>query len=82
MILFWLILTPGLTIYLPTLISNNQDHLFESIAGLVIFYGMMVFMIYEHYKTDFFQLMMLSCLINIVLVVVVTWARRLGVQPQ
>lgn len=68
LILFWFVLAPGLAIYLPTLVSGNKYHLFESITGLMLFYGIMAFMIYDHYKTDYFQLMILSCVINVILV--------------
>ena len=42
-ILFWLVLTPGLTIFLPPLVSRNKSHLFESLVGLTVFYSFMVF---------------------------------------
>jgi hypothetical protein len=76
LILFWLVLTPGLTIYLPTLASGNKNHLLESLSGLTIFYAIIVFMIYDHYQTDYFQLMIWSCAINFVSVPVITWLRR------
>lgn len=76
LILFWLVLTPGLTIYLPTLFSHRKSHLLESVLGLVIFYGIMVFMIYDHYDTDYFQVMILSCVFNVVLVSAIAWTRR------
>ena len=82
LILFWLVLTPGLTIYLPTLVSRNKNHSFESLLGLTIFYAIMVFMIYDHYKTDYFQLMIWSCVINLILVSVITWTRRPRTQTQ
>ena len=81
-ILFWLVLTPGLTIYLPKLVSRNKNHLFESLLGLIIFYSIMVFMIYDHYKSDYFQLMIWSCAINLILVSVITWTRRPRTQTQ
>jgi len=82
LILFWLVVIPGLTIYLPTLVSRNKNHLVESLVGLTIFYAIMVFMIYDHYKTDYFQIMILSCVINLILVSVLTWTRRPGTQIQ
>ena len=82
LILFWFVLTPGLTIYLPTLVSSNKKHLFESLVGLIIFYGLMVFMIYDHHKTDYFQVMIVSCVINVILVSAITWTRRLRTQIQ
>lgn len=78
--LFWLVMTPGLTIYLPTLVSSNERHLFESVAGMMLFYGFMVFMIYDHYKSEYFQFMMISCVINVVLVSVISWTRGLGTE--
>lgn len=76
LILFWFVLTPGLTIYLPATLSNNTNQLFGSLAGLILFYGMMVFMIYDHHKTDYFQIMILSCLIKLVVVTALHWVKR------
>lgn len=73
---FWFLLTPGLAIYLPTKFSSNGFHLFKSFAGLVIFYSMMVFMIYDHYKTDYFKIMILSFAINLMLGSLIIWALR------
>jgi hypothetical protein len=75
LILFWLLLTPARAIYLPTLVSSNNNHLFESILGMTIFYALMVFLIYDHYKTDYFQVMIWSCAINLILVWVIVWVR-------
>ena len=82
LILFWFVLTPGLTIYLPALVSRNKNRLVESVVGLIIFYGIMVFMIYDHYKTDYFQVMILSCVINLILVSAIAWTRRPRTQTQ
>ncbi len=76
LILFWLVLTPGLTVYLPKLVSTTRRHLFESLAGMILFYGLMVFMIYDHYKTDYFQFMMISCVVNVILVPTITWIQE------
>ena len=82
LILFWFVLVPGLTIYLPTLFSRNKNHLFESIVGLIIFYGIMVFLIYDHYMSDYFQVMILSCVLNVTLVSAITWMGILRAQTQ
>jgi len=44
-IIFWFIIAPVSIIFFPRLISKNQDHFFESLFGLMLFYGLMVFMI-------------------------------------
>ena len=75
LILFWFALIPILTLYLPGKVSKTKDHLFESLAGLMIFYGIMVFMIYDHHQSDYFQVMMISCLINLIVVNGVTFLR-------
>ena len=82
LILFWIIITPGLTIYLPTIVSRNKSHLFKSLVGLLIFYGIMVLMIYDHYNSDYFQVMILSCVVNLILVSVITSARSPKTQIQ
>src|SRR5688572_15632644 len=68
LLLFWFVITPALAIYLPTLVSGSKNHFVESITGLIIFYGLMVFMTYNHYKTDYFRVMILSCLVNLGLI--------------
>ncbi len=42
LILFWFVLTPGLTIYLPTKFSRSKNHFVESIMGLIIFYAIII----------------------------------------
>ena len=76
LIVFWFIVIPWLTIYLPTIVSQSKNHLFESLGGLVIFYATMVFMIYDHYKSDYFQVMIVSFVINLIVVFVATWIRK------
>lgn len=80
--IFWFVITPALTIYFPTRISNNKNHLFESLVGLIMFYALMVFIIYDHYQTDYFQIMMLSCVINMVMISVITRPKRAKAQTQ
>jgi hypothetical protein len=65
---FWFMTVPALTLYLPAIISRNKNHLLESLTGMIIFYGLMVFMIYDHYQTDYFQVMMVSCGFNLLIV--------------
>ena len=74
--LFWFVLTPLLAIYLPALVSKHEGQMFESLAGLTIFYGAMVFMIYKHYNTDYFKVMVVSFIINVVLVAAVALIKK------
>lgn len=76
LIIFWLVITPFISIFLPGKISNNSSHFFESLAGLVIFYSIMVFLIHEHFKTDYFQFMMLSLGINVLLILFSSWIKK------
>jgi hypothetical protein len=76
LLIFWFLVIPVLSVYLPTKVSNNGNHFIESIAGLIIFYATMVFMIYEHYRTDYFKVMIISAVVNIFLVSVITLKRR------
>jgi hypothetical protein len=68
MVLFWLIIIPILAIYLPRLVWRHHNHVVESIAGISIFYLAIVFMIYKHYKSDYFQMMIVSYFINILII--------------
>ncbi len=82
LILFWFVAIPALTIYMPAKVSNSRNHLLESLAGLILFYVIMVFMIYEHYQTDYFRLMMLSGVINVGLVAAISLTRKQRTQIQ
>ena len=82
LLLFWFVIIPALTIYSPTKVSNNKSHLFESLVGLIMFYAFMVFMIYNHYQTDYFQIMMLSCVVNIILISTITGFKRVKAQTK
>ncbi len=73
LLLFWFVLIPGLSMYLPSLVSSNQNHLIETVLGLIVFYSIMVFMIYDHYQTDYFKAMIVSFVIN--LIVVSIWSK-------
>lgn len=75
--LFWFVITPALAIYLPAIVSRNKSHFFESSMGLTIFYGLMIFMIYDHYKTDLFKVIIVSCLVNLILISVIAWTQKM-----
>ena len=61
-------LLPGFTIFLPATLLENNSHLLKSLSGMTVFYAFMIFMIYDHYKSDYFLLMIVSFVINLVFV--------------
>ena len=75
-LVFWFVVTPGIAIFLTIRIMGDKNHVVESLLGLVLFYGIMVFMIYDHFNTDYFQLMLFSSMVNLVLVLVIALVRR------
>ena len=76
LILYWFACIPILSVYIPEKISNNKNHLAESISGLLIFYLVMVFLIYGQSHTDYFKLMIASIIINLGLVILITVTGR------
>jgi len=76
LLLFWFLFIPFLASTLPTIISKNEFNLRHSIIGLIIFYSFMVFMIYEHYQSDYFIIMLISLICNIGAVSLITWIRK------
>ena len=76
LILFWFFIVPAIAILLPSWPSKNKNHVLESLVGLIVFYAIMVFMIYDHAMTDYFQIMILSCVINLVFVYLIGWTRK------
>jgi len=77
LLLFWFILIPVISIYLPTKIFKNEDWLIQALGGLVLFYGVMVLMIFKHYQTDYFKIMIVSGGVNLVVVAGFFLAKRL-----
>ena len=76
LLLFWFVLTPLTATLLPFKVLKRKNRLIESITGLLIFYAFIVFMIYDHYKSDYFQVMIVSCALNLLVVTVITLRRR------
>ena len=76
LILFWFVAAPVIAIRLPSLLSKNRKSIVEPIAGLILFYGLMVLMIYRHYESDYFKLMIISFLLNILLVSLIYFVKR------
>jgi len=74
--LFWFILVPVVVVYVPGFVSKNKNHWLEAISGLVVFYGLMVFMIYSHYQSDLFKIMMWSAAINVVITSLLFFLRK------
>ncbi|HTH57901.1 MAG TPA: hypothetical protein VL728_17760 [Cyclobacteriaceae bacterium] len=75
-VLFWFIMVPLIAFFLPPKVSRNETHLIESVVGVLIFYALMVFMIYDHYESDFFFVMMISCVVNLIVMFLASWTRR------
>ena len=67
LLLFWFLLVPTISFYAPKLVNKRNSQLTSSLLGLLLFYGGMVFMIYEHSQSDFFQVLIWSALINLAL---------------
>lgn len=78
--LFWFILVPAVSIYLPAKILKTEDWLIQAFGGLVLFYGVMVFMIFKHHQTDYFKIMIVSGGVNLVVVTGFFLAKRLNQQ--
>jgi hypothetical protein len=81
MAIYWFLLIPFIIEYLPTLFFKNKNQLTQSLIGMLLFYLFMVFMIYDHYKTDMFQMMVVSCGINLVTVTVISRVRKMHREP-
>lgn len=82
LILFWFLITPSLTLYLHAKVSRGRNHLLESLLGLITFYAIMVFLIYEHYKTDYFQVMIVSGILNLFVVTAISLKWKSSIQVQ
>ena len=82
LILFWAIIVPAIAINAPKLLPHIQPTTFGKLLGLFLFYAGMVFMIYEHYQTDFFLVMMLGAVENVIMVLLYDYAQKAGETQQ
>lgn len=67
LILFWFLIVPLASFLIPFLIPGNRQKLLQSIIGMMLFYGVMIFMIYTQSETDYFRLMAISGIVNLIL---------------
>jgi hypothetical protein len=74
--LLWFIIFPGIILYLSAKLLRDKNKMWKSIVSLTIFYSFMVFMIYKHYQSDFFALMMASFVWNFFIMILVMFIER------
>ena len=67
-ILFWFILVPIIANQSSRFHSKIKKQLIVAISDCILFYLFMIFMIYYHYKSDFFKLMITSIFSSILMV--------------
>jgi hypothetical protein len=75
-ILYFFFVVPSLAIYLPRVVSEKRSLAFKSLMGLIIFYAFMVFMTYDHYASDYFQVMMIGFVVNIIAVSIIIYLKN------
>jgi len=68
-LIFWFLIVPLVSITVPYIIRANERRQFQSIIGMILFYGIMIFMIYNQSATDYFKLMAVSGVVNLVLLI-------------
>jgi hypothetical protein len=71
LVLFWLLIVPLLVLFLGEKLLKKEYRIWKSVVSITVFYSFMVFMIYDHYKTDYFALMMGSFVWNVLIMVVI-----------
>lgn len=69
----WFVIIPLMNVFLSKIISGKKNLAYKSLISLLIFYGIMVFMIYEHYQTDFFKIMIASMVFNASVMLLGSW---------
>ena len=67
-ILFWIILVPAISTLSARFYGNPEKRLLVGIVGCLFFYLIMIFMIYSHYESDLFRIMILSSFSSIFII--------------
>ena len=75
--IFWFMIVPYVTVFISKKRSKRKSPLVEIIAGMVLFFGMVTFMIFNYYGTEYFQLVVISACFNLVLVPVYILSKSL-----
>lgn len=71
--LFWFIILPGIILFLSPKFLKKNYRTWKAMVSMIIFYGFIVFMIYKHFETDFFMVIMISFLWNSGIMAMVNW---------
>ena len=69
-IVSWFVIIPMLNALLSNTISGKENFALKALISLITFYGIMVFMIYKHYQSDFFKIMIASLIFNSIILLV------------
>lgn len=59
---FWFLIVPFLVFFLSKVLGIR--HLWQSFIALLCFYGVVIFMTYEHFRTDFYAVLFASLIFN------------------
>jgi len=81
LVVYWIFITPFVAEYVPTLFSKNKNQLQHSVVGMLIYYSFVAFMIFKHYQTDMFFIIMLSCLINLGSITLISYVKKVYREP-
>ncbi len=71
LLLFWFIILPVLTIYLSVKLLRGYHRMSQALLSMTTFYAFIIFMIYDHYQSDYFLLMIVSMVYNTLVMLVV-----------
>jgi hypothetical protein len=80
--IFWFIIVPVMTIYLSSKFLKRYHRMWKSMLALISFYGFMIFMIYKHYESDYFMVMIASLVYNLLVMAVVIVVERADKRAQ
>ena len=80
-VIYWFFITPFVAEYLPTIFSKSKNQLTQSLIGMLIFYSFMVLMIFKHYNSDLFSIMLVSCGVNLGLVTGISKVKKAYREP-
>ena len=68
MVIFWYLLVPVFTVGVSWRLFKDKNPIWVPLLGLIIFYGGLIFMTYDDYLTDYFDIMLVSLATNLIMV--------------
>lgn len=76
LVIFWFLIVPFVILFLTSWLLKEDHITIKPLVSLIVFYSFLVWMIYKHFESDAFAIMMFSFLYNFLVMCLVMFVQR------